>query len=66
MLRASKFVGVSHSSWSWAVALKRHIWSNEDPYDYNEHFVAFQDEFSTVFGLPAPDSIIPPTLWPRR
>lgn len=66
MLRASKFVGISQSSWSWTLALRRHIWSNEDPYDYEKHPVAFQDEFSTIFGAPSPDSIIAPTLWPRR
>lgn len=63
MLRASKFIGIVESSWAWTLALKRHMWSTENPYDYEAHPITFQDEYSIVFGPPQPGAFIPATLW---
>lgn len=63
MLRASRFVGIWESSWSWAIALKRHAWSELDPYDYDAHPLTFVDEFSTLYGPTEAQPIIDPCMW---
>lgn len=63
MLRASQFVGIWESSWSWTIALKRHMWSEQDPYDYAAHSLTFQDEFSIIYGPVGAQPIIDPCMW---
>lgn len=63
MQRASRFVGLWESSWSWTIALKRHAWSSEDPYDYETHPVTFADEYSTLYGPERAQPIIDPCFW---
>ncbi|KAI3396151.1 hypothetical protein diail_414 [Diaporthe ilicicola] len=63
MLRASRFVGIWESSWSWTIALKRHAWSALDPYDYEAHPVTYQDEFSILYGNIGAQPIIDPCMW---
>lgn len=63
MLRASHFVGIWESSWSWTIALKRHAWSELDPYDYDAHALTYQDEYSIIYGPVAAQPIIDPCMW---
>lgn len=63
MLRASRFVGIWESSWSWTIALRRHAWSKENPYDYDAHPLTFVDGLSTLYGPPLAQPIIDPCLW---
>lgn len=50
MLRASRFVGIAESSWGWMIAVKRHAWSDANPYDYEAHPRSFEDELSVLYG----------------
>lgn len=63
MLRASRFVGIWESSWSWTIALKRHAWSKEDPYDYERHPITYEDGLSAIYGSPRGQPIIDPCMW---
>ncbi|CAN8100290.1 unnamed protein product [Discula destructiva] len=63
MLRASRFVGIWESSWSWTIALKRHELSEENPYDYEAHRLTFQDEYSILYGPEGAQAIIAPCFW---
>lgn len=63
MLRASHFVGIWESSWSWTIALKRHEWAEQEPYDYDKHPTTFQDELSILYGPIAAQPVIDPCLW---
>lgn len=63
MLRASRFVGIAESSWGWMVALKRHAWSDADPYDYDAHPITFEDELSILYGPKGALPIIAPCTW---
>lgn len=63
MQRASRFVGIWESSWSWTIALKRHAWSVEDPYDYAKHHLTYSDEYSTLYGPEKAQPIIDPCFW---
>ncbi|KUI62517.1 hypothetical protein VP1G_09652 [Cytospora mali] len=63
MLRSSRFVGIWESSWSWTIALKRHAWSKENPYDYDAHPVTYKDEFSIIYGPTRAQPVIDPCLW---
>lgn len=61
LFRSSKFIGVSESSFSWAIALERHDWSQQNP--YSSPHLTFQDEFSTLNGYPGAMPLIPATMW---
>jgi hypothetical protein len=63
MLRASYFVGIWQSSWSWTIALRRHAWSAMDPYDYAAHPVTFQDEYGVIVGPIGAQPVIDPCMW---
>ncbi|KAJ4416302.1 hypothetical protein N0V82_006832 [Gnomoniopsis sp. IMI 355080] len=63
MQRASHFVGIWESSWSWTIALKRHAWSAMDPYDYATHHLTFVDEYSILYGPEKAQPIIDPCFW---
>lgn len=63
MQRASHFVGIWESSWSWTIALKRHAWSAMDPYDYETHHLTFVDEYSILYGPERAQPIIDPCFW---
>lgn len=60
MFRASKFLGLAESSFSWTIALERHDWSQQNPYG---HEVTFKDEFSTLSGSPGAMQLVPATVW---
>lgn len=63
MQRANRFVGIWESSWSWTIALKRHAWSRQDPYDYETHHLTFADEYSSLYGPERAQPIIDPCFW---
>lgn len=63
MLRASRFVGIWESSWSWTIALKRHAWSELDPYDYDTHALTYEDEYSIIYGPVGAQPVIDPCMW---
>lgn len=63
MLRASRFVGIWESSWSWTIALKRHAWSEQDPYDYDTHALTYEDEYSVIYGPVGAQPVIDPCMW---
>lgn len=63
MLRASRFVGIWESSWSWTIALKRHAWSELDPYDYDAHPLTYEDEYSILYGPARAQPVIDPCMW---
>ncbi|KAK7698564.1 hypothetical protein SLS64_012432 [Diaporthe eres] len=63
MLRASRFVGIWESSWSWTIALKRHAWSELDPYDYDTHALTYEDEYSILYGPVGAQPVIDPCMW---
>lgn len=63
MLRASYFVGIWQSSWSWTIALKRHPWGEQDPYDYAAHPVTYQDEYSVIIGPVGAQPVMDPCMW---
>lgn len=63
MLRATRFVGIWESSWSWTIALKRHAWSELDPYDYNTHALTYEDEYSILYGPIGAQPVIDPCMW---
>lgn len=63
MLRASRFVGIWESSWSWTIALKRHAWSEMDPYDYDTHALTYEDEYSILYGPVGAQPVIDPCMW---
>ena len=63
MLRASRFVGIWESSWSWTIALKRHAWSERDPYDYDTHALTYEDEYSILYGPVNAQPVIDPCMW---
>ncbi|KAH8657938.1 hypothetical protein BX600DRAFT_439118 [Xylariales sp. PMI_506] len=63
MFRASQFIGLSESSFSWTIALQRHAWSEENPYDYTEHPITFQDDLSALYGNPGAMQLVPATVW---
>lgn len=63
MLRASTFVGIWESSWSWMIAIKRHAWGEADPYDYDAHGLTYEDELSILYGPVRAQPIIDPCSW---
>lgn len=63
MLRASYFVGIWQSSWSWTIALKRHAYSEQNPYDYDAHPITYQDEHSIIIGPVGAQPVIDPCMW---
>ncbi|KAK7735336.1 inducible alternative oxidase 2 [Cytospora paraplurivora] len=63
MLRSSRFVGIWESSWSWTISLKRHAWSEANPYDYATHALTFEDELSIIYGPTGAQPVIDPCLW---
>lgn len=47
MLRASRFAGIWESSWTWMIALTRHLHTNTNPY---EGLVTYEDGLSIIYG----------------
>ena len=64
MLRASAFAGVAHSSFSWNVALQRHLFSDRE--DHLDGEQVMEDEFSIVYGSKEDYEVpkYPACMWP--
>ncbi|KAJ4393336.1 hypothetical protein N0V93_002544 [Gnomoniopsis smithogilvyi] len=62
LLKASDFAGVAHSSFSWSVALKRHLAANMTEAYPNapEHF---RDDLSVIYGTKGSEDFLQ-ALWP--
>lgn len=62
LLKASDFAGVAHSSFSWSVALKRHVVANmTDGYlNAPEHL---RDDLSVIYGTKGSEDFVA-ALWP--
>lgn len=62
MLRASRFAGISSSSWTWMVALTRHLHvPEEDPYEKGT--VTYEDGLSVIYGAVGDLPMIDPTIF---
>ena len=62
MLRASRFVGVGHSSFAWNVALVRHVFAQQRDHLRGPHLL--NDELSEVYGYPKQYPEYAGCLWP--
>jgi GDP-fucose protein O-fucosyltransferase len=62
MLKSSDFGGVSHSSFAWNIALKRHLYSNVK--DHLDGPQMLSDELSQIYGKPKKYPEYPSCLWP--
>lgn len=61
MLRASLFVGIWRSSWTWMVALTRHLRTDRSPYE--EHIIGYDDGLSMIYGVSEARYITEPCIY---
>jgi hypothetical protein len=64
LLKASDFGGISRSSFSWNVAMRRNVLSNLTTDPRYRGPQSMNDEFSTVYGYIGEEPIIGTAIWP--
>lgn len=62
LLKASDFAGIGHSSISWNVALKRHLFAPDGQFTIGSHI--FEDELSHVYGKMIDGRTLYHSMWP--
>ncbi|OHW99776.1 GDP-fucose protein O-fucosyltransferase domain-containing protein [Colletotrichum incanum] len=64
LLSASQFGGVAPSSFSWNVALKRHLFIGKSKEKHLDGALVFNDELSQIYGEPRSYPEFAACLWP--
>ena len=65
LMKGSDFAGIGHSSISWNVALRRHLYAPKGQFSIGSH--AFQDELSHIYGKSwetADERMLYHNMWP--
>lgn len=64
MMKATDFAGISHSSFAWNIALRRHLYSKMKGEEHLDGEQMLYDEFSVVYGHPRALPEYYACMWP--